>query len=514
MKNKKLIVQNLFIILPFIHLFVINLFQIRTAEIVKLSLFATLYLLFFNLIRYLLIKFSPIKNSEYFAVIIFYLSFNYSNITIFIYFEAFDFIKVIPNYSFFSFILLLITFLIISTKKYFEKFLEFSTVTYVIFILILSFNLINLNGDEASSNLTKNSSYEDIELTSRPDVYFIIYDGLPSLPTMENFYDYNTSKFNILLTENELEKYDLAASSFGRTQYTMSSLFNMEYIFLDGDIPFTKRADLLKSYKSADSTFENILRNNNYSLYKFGLAFNCNENKSDICITENIKNYNEKNSVYFDLIMRTPMKILIEKGFLKLSPSLSIGCKDGCRDPELVEVFKNINDNENKPKAVFLHFMDTHGPHLLGENCELLDDPIFDLPKTNLKSYRESLDCAYLKIETLIEILDLKNDVVFIQSDHGPNYDEMELTSLKDLTSNQVLNRYSVFSISNLESFCPEKNVNLANTVNTFIYFINCFGASEVSLLEIKNFLAFGKVNTSVFDITDFVQETILINYK
>ncbi len=121
MKNKKLIVQNLLITLPFIHLFITNIFQIRVAEILKLSLFASLYLLFFNLIRYLLTKFSLIKNSDYFAVIIFYLSFNYSNITIFIYFEAFEFIKVIPNYSFFSFIFLLIILLIISTKKYFEK---------------------------------------------------------------------------------------------------------------------------------------------------------------------------------------------------------------------------------------------------------------------------------------------------------------------------------------------------------------------------------------------------------
>ena len=513
MKNKKLIVQNLLITLPFIHLFITNIFQIRVAEILKLSLFASLYLLFFNLIRYLLTKFSLIKNSDYFAVIIFYLSFNYSNITIFIYFEAFEFIKVIPNYSFFSFIFLLIILLIISTKKYFEKLFEFSTVIYVFFILILSFNLINLDWGGESPNLGKNSLYEEAELRKKPDVYFIIYDGLPSLRTMEIFYDYNTSKFENLFIENELTRYDLAASSFGRTQYTMSSLFNMEYIFQDGNIPFTERSELLKPYKSAESTFENILRNNSYSLYKFGLAFNCNKNKNDICITENIENYSEKNSVYFDLIMRTPMKILIEKGVLKLSPSLSIGCGDGCGDPELDEVFKNIK-KDDKPKAVFLHFMDTHGPYLLGKNCELLDDPIFDLPKTNVKSYRESLDCAYLKIETLIQILDLKNNVVFIQSDHGPNYDQMELTSIEDLSSNQVLNRYSVFSISNIENFCPEKNINLANTVNTFIYFNNCFGTSDIPLLEIKNFLAFGKVNSSVFDITDLVQETISINYK
>ena len=119
-----------------------------------------------------------------------------------------------------------------------------------------------------------------------------------------------------------------------------------------------------------------------------------------------------------------------------------------------------------------------------------------------------------MKIEALIENLDLENDIVFIQSDHGPNYDKMELTSIEDLTFEQVLNRYSTFSISNLDNFCDEENVDLNRTVNTFIYFVNCFGTSEIALLEVKNFLAFGKINSFVFDITKFVQETISANYK
>ena len=123
-------------------------------------------------------------------------------------------------------------------------------------------------------------------------------------------------------------------------------------------MPFSDRAILSNKYRTGDTVFENILRNNNYSIYKFGMAFNCNKNKKDICLNENIKNYTEKNSVYYDLIMRTPLKILIEKGLVTLSPSLSIGCQNGCNDPELDEIFINI-DNKNKPKAVFLHFMDT-----------------------------------------------------------------------------------------------------------------------------------------------------------
>ena len=61
--------------------------------------------------------------------------------------------------------------------------------------------------------------------------------------------------------------------------------------------------------------------------------------KNDICITENIEEFTEKNSVYFDLIMRTPLKILIEKGYLEINPSFSIGCFEGCGDPKLDEIF-------------------------------------------------------------------------------------------------------------------------------------------------------------------------------
>ena len=513
MKNKNFIVQNLIIFFPFVHLLFINFFQIRKTELIKLLLFASVYLLLFNFVRYFFKKFIYLKNSDYFAVILFYLLFNYSNITIYIYFQAFDFIKFIPNYSFLIFTALLIVFLYISTKINLNKFFEFLAFGYFMFLIVISLDFITINQEVDLGEVSKIESYEDIVLVDKPNIYFIIFDGLPSLATMESFYDYDTNQFLKLIEDNNLQNYELASSSFGRTKYTMSSLFNMEYIFEDGTIPFSDREGLSKAFVSGNTIFENILRENGYALYKFGLAFNCNSEKNDICITKNIKNYQEKDSVYFDLLMRTPVKIIVEKGLIKLNPSLSIGCVDGCRDPEIGELFNNIS-NDTEPRAIFLHFMDTHGPYLLGENCDLLDEPIFDLPKTNVSSYKKSLECAYLKFENLIEKLDLENDVVYIQSDHGPNYEKMELTSIEDLSIEQILNRYSIFSISNLENICDQEELNFNNSVNTFIHFINCFSNAKKPVLEVRNFLAFGKVEEVVFDITTEVQETIYRNYK
>ena len=161
-------------------------------------------------------------------------------------------------------------------------------------------------------------------------------------------------------------------------------------------------------------------------------------------VLQAMQEYSEKNTVYFDLIMRTPLKIFyLRKGYIKINPSLSIGCFESCGDPELEEIFMNINE-KNTPKAVFF-FMDTHGPYLLGTDCKLLENPLYDHTKTDIETYQKSLDCAYKKIDALIQKIDLENDILFIQSDHGPNYDKMEITNVDDLSVNQILNRYSIF---------------------------------------------------------------------
>tara|TARA_B000000565_G_scaffold252151_2_gene226833 strand:+ start:108 stop:560 length:453 start_codon:yes stop_codon:yes gene_type:complete len=144
MKNKKILLQNVLVFVPFFQLYIVNFFQIRIAETIKLFIFAGIYLLLFNISRIAFNRYFRIKNTEYFLVIIFYLSFNYSNITIFVYFEAFDAIKYIPNYSFFSFLILTVLLLLVSTRSFFDKLFEYLILFYVVFVVLISFNSIGL----------------------------------------------------------------------------------------------------------------------------------------------------------------------------------------------------------------------------------------------------------------------------------------------------------------------------------------------------------------------------------
>ena len=106
-----------------------------------------------------------------------------------------------------------------------------------------------------------------------------MYDGLPSLETMDKYYQYDANNFLNLILKNNLYNYSLSTSSFGRTHYTVSSMLNMDYIFQDGEIDFVDRNNLLQDYINGDTVFENILRNNDYTIYKFGQVFNCNLEK-------------------------------------------------------------------------------------------------------------------------------------------------------------------------------------------------------------------------------------------
>ena len=55
---------------------------------------------------------------------------------------------------------------------------------------------------------------------------------------MEQFYDYDSIKFEKLFNENNLTNYGLAASSFGEEQNIQCHHFLIWSIFLKGDIAF------------------------------------------------------------------------------------------------------------------------------------------------------------------------------------------------------------------------------------------------------------------------------------
>ena len=210
MINKSFIIQNILVLLPFIHLYIINRFQITTTETINLLIFSSIYILLFNICRLILRRYTVFKRLEYSPVVIFYLFFNYSNITIFIYFEAFEIIKSIPNYSFLTFVVLLTICIYLSRHKSFNRVLEFLTISYSIFVLILFINSLSTNLDADKSLSKTTEDYLKIEFSEKPDLYFVMYDGLPSLETMDKYYQYDANNFLNLILKNNLYNYSLS----------------------------------------------------------------------------------------------------------------------------------------------------------------------------------------------------------------------------------------------------------------------------------------------------------------
>ncbi len=503
--RKKVLIINTFFILYFLNKFLINRYQITQDETRSLLIYTFIVLLFFNFIN-IISYFFITKNSKILLLnsIWFFLFLNYGSITYFFYFNNLEFLMKIPNYSFFSFIIifLITTYVVVKLKT--DEWIKPVLIFYILFVFLINFP-VSFNGD--SSNSSKFNENLNIEFHTKPDIYFVLLDGYPNLSIAEEFYSYDTDKIYELFHENNIEVFNNSTAPYNRTDNTLSSIYEMEYLFLPPEMSFRSREVILEEFKNSNSKFEQILRKNGYQIYKYGIKAYCS--LEDICLNNYFQELNTKNTVFYDLLMETPFKILIEKNILDTENLAILGCTVNCSesliDESIVEIRSKINENKNKPTFSFIHLMNSHDPYILDKNCQLLPSPNYKLAKDDPDQFNGNLDCSFSEMSRLINLTNLQNTILIFQSDHGPQYEVMKNVvgnNVESLSENQILSRFTTFSASNVNFFCQNRYENLSG-VNTFRILINCLSDEKLPILKDNSYLIFGNSNPSIFDITE-----------
>ena len=504
---KIIAVLDVFYILHFLNKYLVNRYQITPEELKSLIIYA---LVLISLISLISLIFNRLVTSDLKLLVIinlfFYLCLNYSQLTVFFYFNNFNFFKSIPNYAFVSFVLLFIisSFLLIKidVKKIIKPLIVFNLIT----ISLTNFQFTFGNEDAYISD--KELTYE-YQLLEKPDIYYIVFDGYPNLDVAQELYDYDSENIRSIFQKNNITINDLSTSPYGRTTYTFASIFEGKYLFNPPEVNFVDRKQILENYKSGNTFVENILRKNGYSIFKYGNKTFCSD--SDVCINELVKNINTNNSVVYDLLMETPLKVLIEKGWISFNDIFKLSCNTSCefnrsKDEKFESLFNVVNENTNTPKFVFFHLMNTHEPYVFDENCEFLENPSYRLAKDNKQSLFSTINCANNEISYLINSINLKNTILIIQSDHGPNFEE-QVSSSNNLANNQLKSRYFTLSASNYNDYCQKEEK--ISGVNTFRALIECLSGKSIIRAEEKNYLIYGSSEPSIFDITEDVKATI-----
>lgn len=498
---------DVFYILHFLNKFLINRYQITLEELKSLVIYALTFIILASLIS---VVFNKIFTSDLKLLIIinlfFYLCLNYSKLTIYFYFKNFNFIKSFPNYAFFTFIFFfaIVSFLLIKIDS--EKIIKPLIIFNLITVVLTNFQFTISNEE---SYILKNELSTEYQLLEKPDIFYIVFDGYPNLDVAQELYGYDSEKIRLTFQSNNISINDLSTSPYGRTTYTFASIFDGKYLFNPPEVSFEDRKKILENYKSGNTFTENVLRKNGYNIFKYGNKTFCSN--SDVCINDLVKNINTNNSVVYDLIMETPLKVIIEKGWININDIFQLSCSTSCefnrsKDEKFKILLDVVNDNTKRPKFVFLHLMNTHEPYVFDKNCEYSQNPSFQSAKDNKQGFFSTLNCANNEINFLLNTINLKNTILIIQSDHGPNFDK-QVSSNNNLTKNQLMSRYYTLSASNFSDFCKEEEK--LSSVNTFRIIIECLSGQPIIKVEERNYLIYGNSEPGIFDITKEVRASM-----
>lgn len=262
---------------------------------------------------------------------------------------------------------------------------------------------------------------------NKPDIFFLVFDAMPSTIAMQEAWDFDNSQLDSFLRTEKFYIASHAKSNYNITLLSVTSCLNMEYllpeqIYTGGKVSMIEKASaaLLKN-----STTE-ILRKEDYNVYQFQPLSNNNKQW--------------KGSLYFADIMinhfwlkTLPGRVYEDLGQHVDHINAIKWAKDRARELEHRTQKENFTFTINQiqktcldsisPKFVYGHFMLPHGPYIFDSIGRMvIDYPLLQRDTNDIKLFINQVKYATTVIKELVCFIknnNRKNTVIVIQGDHG-----------------------------------------------------------------------------------------------
>ncbi len=487
MKKNKLFLIFLFILNPPLIFLLnnINYYSFSHFKLVFLLILIFLFLLIFSI--YFLSKFLNkiyIENFFLFLSIIWFLQFYFIDIV-----DTF-YIK----HNFFKYIIIIIIILIslilslIRNNKLYN-FLVYFNLVILLFSFINNYSFYkNVDNDQqVSQKFYHELENYDKRLVEKNNIYFFIMDEMSSsnfllsqgLDIKEYINFFNTNDFQYL---------DDSFSSYNGSQYTLGSIFNMEYY--KENIPI-KEIKFFPYNLYSKFGKPNLLKTLEFLDYNFWFLDNqymkCRENPYIKCIG--------KNNIAMRILKDEGIQVFFQKSLLRsiINKVLYLINAQNYDDTEIDKMIRFIKLNENiiskKNNFFFIHQIGPHHPHR-DPNCKLLN--IDKRYKINLGYYLNSTLCALNNISNIIKIIELydKDSTVVFQGDHGYSI----------YSDDNKIESFQIFNMVKFSTNCSKKlNPSIGN-VETINEILHCFRKEKSLPNNIRNYIVKNKnSNGTVF---------------
>lgn len=388
-----------------------------------LTIYASLLLLFHN---------KPKAGFAGFLITVFLLTFG----------PLHDYLKEITGESLFSkFIFLLPATVIVISFFLFGTYrskMAFTSTFYYLNILMISFvtieviTTLRLFASQPvlmDDRFTVLHQYENTKTQTqpiKPDIFFFVFDGMPSSLAMEQAWNYNNNALDSALIKEGFYVARQSKSNYNITMLSVTSTFNMEYltpaqIYTGGEMEMIRRASpsLLKN-----STTE-ILKKEGYSIFQYQpLSIRNKDWDGSLLFVDLLTNHfwfkTLPGRIFRDLSWKIRQSKLMKAiAYKKKEAQVQLHIRDFYKTIQL------INQNciaKKKPAFTYAHFILPHEPFVFDSTGKLLPVTIKELTDEEKVAY--FLAQVKFADKTIIELIQTikknnPNSIILIEGDHG-----------------------------------------------------------------------------------------------
>ena len=342
-----------------------------------------------------------------------------------------------------SFFLFLLLFGIL--KKSTFDLAKFYLFLNTVFILLLSFETIFIIRQYSLSKKGNNlidarfSVYNNFQKTvqakpdtSNPDIYFLVFDAMPSTQAMKEEWGFNNSLLDSFLNNNRFNTATSAKSNYNITVLSVSSMMNMCYL-----PPFNYNSDEIAMYFKAgasiiDNSLTRILANKNYQIRQYqpiSLSGTDLPNPPFFqkMITMNFFYQTLPGRIYRDLswnIYRIKLPYFRQHFISKIEKINNAHKQTVLKTADLVK--ETCAKEKEKPQFVYGHFMLPHEPYIFDSTGKIKPAQQTIIGSLSEEKQKEAFTEQVLYANKIIQDLithiktnNRRNTIIILAGDHG-----------------------------------------------------------------------------------------------
>ncbi|MGD2101700.1 MAG: sulfatase-like hydrolase/transferase [Acidimicrobiia bacterium] len=284
----------------------------------------------------------------------------------------------------------------------------------------------------------------DLELSARPDIWFVVLDGYPGRLAM-------TATHGVAEDEQMLARLDASGfivprsawTSYPNTKLSVPSMMEMGYPAEDW-IDNGATTQTLYNVISGDNNLVDVLQRNGYETYmvESGWSGSSCGSSYDHCVA----------APYYDAGMNFVAynSVVGDQPFVRPGVALALGAQ---HTMEWLADGVGVVRNDNHPSFVFAHLVAPHPPFFLDESCDMVierdrDGFFFPFPDVDLEHreryFAEQLACVDSFVEQFVDLIGA-DDVIVLTADHGTGRAAQMGTDPEEWTESAVRERMNPF---------------------------------------------------------------------